>query len=66
VPGVTVSTRGILGDCPVHTGACSFAYVAALTPTVASVNASSVVVGSVLSIAGTGFSPDSACMQIAR
>ena len=57
LPGVTVSTRGILGDCPVHlAGVCTFAYVAALTPRVTAINATAVTVGSALAITGTGFS----------
>lgn len=58
VPGITVTTRGILGDCPTFTaGACNFAYVAALTPTVTAINTTAVTVGSGLSITGTGFLP---------
>ena len=59
VPGVTVSSKGILGDCPVYQdGVCNFAYVAALTPTITAVNATAVTIGSVLSITGSGFIAD--------
>ena len=60
--GVSVTVDGIVGACaPSNTTAfCTYAYLAAKTPTVTGVSATSVTAGDVLVITGTGFAPASA------